>query len=206
MQQALFEDIQILDSRPEARNKSTKRFRPAPATEPKRTLFGVIETKAQAGKRAQQLVQLIGAVEDAPVAIECHRSHIDVLAYFIERSKRAALDLNDRDGLLRMVGDTQELLTERECLAMRKNEMIWRPYPLGWLGSRPGQMYAAALHRKEIAYLRTLQKELREEIEAITEGAAQCQAELELLRAVGPLPNDVAERYGLTATGHRTRG
>lgn len=89
---------------------------------------------------------------------------------------------------------------------MRKNEKIWRPYPLSWLGARLGQMYAAALHRKEIAYLRTLQKELREEIEAITEGAAQHQAELELLRAVGPLPTNVAERYGLTADGHHTRG
>ena len=147
------------------------------------------------------MARLLGAVEEAPAAIECRREHIDVLAYFIERSKLVAIDLNDRDGLLRMVGDTEELLTERERLAMRNNEKIWRPYPLGWLGARPGQMYAAAFHHKEIAYLRQLQKELREEMKAIAEGAAQCQTDLELLRAAGPLPDDVAQRYSLTPDG-----
>jgi hypothetical protein len=137
MQQALFEDVKLLDREPQPRREPAKRSRPAETAEPKRTLFGVIETKTQARKRAQEIVRLIGAVEDAPAAIECNHSHIHVLAYFIERSERAALDLNDLDGLTRMVGDTQHLLTERECLAMRKNEKIWRPSHLdGWAPGR----------------------------------------------------------------------
>src|SRR5262249_31576361 len=98
---------------------------------------------------------------------------------------------------------TEEILTEGERTAMRRNEKIWRRYPVGWLGVRPGQMYPAALHRKEIAYLRQMQRELREEMADIRDGAEECETALEVLRAVGPLPDDIARQYALTADGHR---
>lgn len=173
-------------------------------TEPERTLFGIVETKAQARKRAQEMVRLIGAIEDAPVAIQYREQHIDALCYFIERSKKVELDPNDLDGLVRMVGDTQGLLTDGERRAMHKKH-IWRVYPLGWIGTRPGQMYPAAMHPKEIRYLRKVQDELREEIKKIAEGVEISKVELEVLRAVGPLPEDVAQRYSLTSEGYSAR-
>ncbi len=181
----------------------TARKDPSQRSEPKQTLFGIVETKAQARKRAQEIVRLLGAVEDAPEAIACRRAHIETTDYFIDRSNGIALDPNDRDGLLRCVGDLEELLEEEDCQAMRDNGAIWRPYPCCWLGKRPGEVYAAALHPKEIAYLREVQAEMREEIEAITEGAKQCQSELEQLRTLGPLREDIAQRYGLTTSGER---
>lgn len=200
MQASLFPE-EISPRCSEVRSVPAKRaYRPEP-TEPEHTLFGIVETKTQARKRAQEMVRLIGAIDDAPVAIECRAEHIAALAYFIERSNKVALDPNDLDGLMRMVGDTQELLSEGECRAMR-NKNIWRMYPLGWIGTRPGDMYPAALHPKEIHYLRQVQDELREEMEAIREGAELCKADLGRLRAVGPLPEDVAKRYSLTPNGY----
>ncbi len=202
MQESLFaEEIAATPVRRELPTTPVKRTRAPSPTEPECTLFGIVETKAQARKRAQQLVRLIGAIEEAPEAMQSRAEHIDTLAYFIERSRQVALDPNDLDGLIRMVGDTQELLTEAEYRAMR-NKNIWRVYPLGWIGTRPGQMYPAALHPKELKYLRELQDELREEMEAIREDVERCKAELELLRAVGPLPDEVTQRYSLTPDGH----
>lgn len=147
MQERLFAEHLSTPHHRELPSNAIKRTRAPRPTEPERTLFGIVETKAQARKRAQEMVRLIGAVEDAPEAMQCRAEHIDALAYFIERSKNVALDPNDLDGLIRMVGDTQELLTEAECRAMR-NKNIWRVYPLGWIGTRPGQMYPAGLHPK----------------------------------------------------------
>jgi hypothetical protein len=173
------------------------------AEEPVQTLFGVVETKAQARRRAREIVRLLGAVEDAPETIDTRAGQIETLQYFVDRSKRIALDLNDLDSLQRLIGDTEELLTEGEYRAMRRNEKIWRPIPIGWLGTRPGQMYPAALHRKEIAYLRQMQRELQEEIANIREGAKECSAALDVLRAVGPLPEDIARHCALTPDGRR---
>jgi len=59
-------------------------------------------------------------------------------------------------------------------------------------------MYAAALHPKEVAYLRQMQESIREEAVAIIAGVADAQAELAALKAIGPLPEDIAQRYALT--------
>ena len=171
--------------------------------EPVPGLFGVIETKAQARRRAREIVRLLGAVEDAPEAIECRAGQIDALEYFVERSNEVALSLNDLDALERLIGDTEELLTEGERRAMRRNKKIWRPIPIGWIGARPGEMYPAALHRKEIAYLRGMERELREEITTIRENLPKCETALEALRALGPLRDDIARQCGLTPEGHR---
>jgi hypothetical protein len=120
----------------------------------------------------------------------------------VDRSKEIALSLNDLDALGRLIGDIDELLTEGERHAMRRNEKIWRPIPIGWLGARPGQMYPAALHRKEVAYLREVQRELRQEMTEIRDNAEKSKTALDGLRAVGPLPEDIARQYALTPDGY----
>jgi len=145
----------------------------------------------------------LGAIEDAPEAIRSCKNHIDTLQYFIERSVQVKLDPNDRDGLQRLVGDTEEVLTEADCEEMRSNLEIWRPYLVGWIGARAGEMYAAALHPKEIAYLRQMQESIHEEAVAIAEGVEGAQAELAALKAIGQLPEDIAQRYALTPDGSR---
>jgi hypothetical protein len=206
MQASLFGDtvppVSQEDTHHELRpEKKTKRRREI-AEEPEHTLFGIAETKAQARRRAREIVQLLGAIEDAPQALECRAGQIETLQYFVDRSKEIALSLNDLDSLGRLIGDTEELLTDGERRAMRRNEKIWRPIPIGWIGARPGEMYPAALHRKEIAYLRQVQRELRQEITEIRDGTEECKAALDALRAVGPLPEDIAQRYALTPDGH----
>src|SRR5205807_3685515 len=148
-------------------------------------------TKAQSRNRAKRIVHLLGAIEEAPRALRCCEHDIALLEYFIERSERTQLGPNDRDGLLRFVGDLQELLTEEECRQMRENKSIWRPYPPGWLGMRPRDLYAAALHAREIAYLRNLQAQRREDREAITDGVKSWESELLRLQKIGPLPEDL---------------
>lgn len=204
MQASLFDDAisQIDEKHGSQPEKQIKRRRES-AEEPVRTLFGVVETKAQARRRAREMARLLSAIEDAPEALECRASQIEALQYFMDRSKKVALDLNDLDALQRLIGDTEELLTEGERRAMRRNDKIWRPFPLGWLGVRPGQMYPAALHRKEIAYLRDIQHQLHEEITAIRESLPECEIALEALRALGPLPDDIARQHRLTPEGHR---
>ncbi len=100
--------------------------------EPIQTLFGLLETKAQARRRARRIVRLLGAIEDAPKAIQCCQYHVDILEYFIQRSLSMQLDANDRDGLQRLIGDTEEVLTREDCDAMVSNPKIWRPVPAGW--------------------------------------------------------------------------
>ncbi len=187
-----------------ARTRSiSKRRQQIDEGEPLLTLFGLVETKAQARRRAKRIVQLLGAIEDAPEAIRSCKNHIDTLQYFIERSVQVKLDPNDRDGLQRLVGDTEEVLTEADCEEMRSNLEIWRPYLVGWIGARAGEMYAAALHPKEIAYLRQMQESIHEEAVAIAEGVEGAQAELAALKAIGQLPEDIAQRYALTPDGSR---
>ena len=204
MQASLFDDalLQADIEHGSQPKKQIKRRRESPE-EPVRTLFGVVETKAQARRRAREIVRLLGAVGDAPEAIQSHAGHIETIQYFVDRSQQIALDLNDLDALQRLIGDTEEILTEGERRAMRRNEKIWRRYPVGWLGARPGHIYPAALHRKEIAYLREMQRELRAEMTDIRDGAQECEAGLDALRALGPLPDDIARQYALTPDGHR---
>ncbi len=171
--------------------------------EPIQTLFGLLETKAQARRRARRIVRLLGAIEDAPEAIQCCQYHVDMLEYFIQRSLSMQLDANDRDGLQRLIGDTEEVLTREDCDEMASNPKIWRPVPAGWPGRRTGDMYAAALHPKEIDYLREMQNHLREEWTAIAASVEDCQAELVTLQAMGPLPAEIAQRYALTSEGNR---
>jgi hypothetical protein len=166
-------------------------------------LFGLVETKAQARRRAKRIVQLSGAVEEAPGVISSCGNHIDTLRYFIERSLQVELHPNDRDGLQRLLGDTEEVLTEADCEEMRSNPEIWRPYPVGWIGARAGEMYAAALHSKEIAYIREVQPSIREEITSIVAAVEIAQTELAALKAIGPLPEAVAQHYALTPEGNR---
>lgn len=171
--------------------------------EPETTLFGLVETKAQARRRAQRIVRLIGTIEEAPEILACYENDIRTLEYFIERGATDTLTPNDRDGLLRFVGDLEELLTEDECDEMRDYAEIWKPYPSGWFGTLPGELYASALHPKEIAYLRERQEERRNEMTAVLAGAEEARTELAKLKSICPLPDDVATRHGLTPTGDR---
>jgi hypothetical protein len=175
------------------------------SNEPDVTLFGVVETKLQASKRAKRIVQLLGLIEGAPETFACYENDIRALAYFIERATAAALTPNDRDGLLRFVGDLEELLSEEELREMQENQTIWRPYPRGWIGMLRGELYAAALHPKEIAYLLPLQDERRGEIAALRMDVEEAEAELAALKRICPLRDDVAARYSLTPVGDRLK-
>lgn len=151
------------------------------------------------------MVQLLGAIEDGPEAIRCCENHIDALEYFVQRSLRVELDSNDRDGLQRLVGDTEEVLTESDCEEMRSNPQIWRPYLVGWLGARADEMYAATLHPKEVAYLHQMQESIREEALAIASGVEEAHSEQAALNAfVGSSAGNLAmSGGGNTAMGER---
>jgi len=171
--------------------------------EPETTLFGLVETKAQARRRAQRIVRLIGTIEEAPEILACYENDIRTLEYFIERGTTGTLTPNDRDGLLRFVGDIEEILTEDDCREMRDHPDIWKSFPAGWPGTLLGELYAAALHPKEIAYLRERQEERRQEMTDVLAGAEEARTELDKLKSICPLPDDVATRHGLTPTGDR---
>src|SRR5574340_842576 len=94
-----------------------------------RTLFGVTETKQEQRERAKTLAELYAATRDAPDAIACRKGQIDQLTYFIDKSNRRRLDPNDLDGLQRLIGETDELLTKADCASMRRNRKIWKPFP-----------------------------------------------------------------------------
>ena len=164
------------------------------------TLFGVVENDRAAAQRAKCIVTLVSDIENAPEFIDQRKGLIQSLAYYIRRSKQIRLDPNDRDGLLRLVGDIEEVLTDADRRSMHERK-IWRPYPKGWLGVREGSRYAAALHEKEIRYLQELQDDCRQDIKAARAELKQNQTELVKLRAVAPLPPKIAERYGLTPDG-----
>jgi hypothetical protein len=175
------------------------------SNEPDVTLFGVVETKLQASKRAKRIVQLHGIIEGAPETLACYENDIRLLGYFIERATAVALTPNDRDGLLRFVGDIEGLLSEDECREMQENRTIWRPNPRGWIGTLHGELYPAALHPKEVAYLLQLQDERREEIVALRMDVEEAEAELATLKRICPLRDDVAARHSLTPAGDRLK-
>ncbi len=145
--------------------RKQKKIRRKAAREPRvdHTLFGIAESDAAATKRARAIAALITNLEEIPELIEIRRHDIRALAYFIRRSSEVKLDPNDLDGLGRLVGPTEDLLTARDWQQLRRRK-IWREYPPGYLGMRPGSVYPAALHEKEIAYLREMQELCRNEI------------------------------------------
>jgi len=169
------------------------------------TLFGPVEAQPQARRRALRMKELLGAIEEGPEEVKSCNCHVEMLGYFIARSETLRLDPNDHDGLLRLIGATEDLLTEEDCQQMRSNRQIWTPYPTGWIGTVEGDMYPVALHPKEVEYLLLLQAEIREHISAVRAGLLACQAELGALQAIGPLPDDIAQRYGLTREGTRSK-
>ncbi len=175
------------------------------SAEPEATLFGPVETKAQARKRAQRIVRLIGTIEEAPDILACYEGDITTLDYFIERGTNGTLSPNDHDGLRRFVGDLDEILTEDDCREMRDRADIWKPLPGGWLGNVPGLLYASALHLKEVAYLRQLQEDRRDEILAVLEGVETAKSELPKLKSICPIPAEIANRFGLTPMGDRLK-
>ncbi len=204
MQQTLFGPSEPREAGKKQKISVARRRDDVEGAEPLQTLFGPVETRAQARRRAPRIVRLLGAIEDAPEAIKCCQHHIEKLEYFIQRSLRVQLDPNDRDGLQRLIGDTEEVLTQEDCDQMVSNLEVRRPFPAGWPGARRGDIYAAALHPKEIDYLRGMQDSLREDLIAIAAGAEDCKAELAALRAIGPLQEEIAERYALTPAGERS--
>lgn len=166
-----------------------------------RTLFGSVEGKRESIARAKKLAEIYAAIREAPDALDCRRGQIMDLDYFIERSREKKIDPNDRDGLLRSIGDPEDLLTERDCAAMRRNKKLWKPYPTGWLGATRGQLYCCQLHPKEIKYLEGLKAEIAAEVTAIETNLPLLQEEATQLRLIGRLPADVAERHRLTEDG-----
>ena len=163
------------------------------------------EGKRESAERARNLVSLYQALREAPGVIESCQGHVGVLQYFIDRSNAKKLDPNDRDGLGRTVGDLEELLTERDCAAMRRNKKLWKKYPYGWLGSPPGSEYCCQLHPKEVAYLEEQKEEQLTMAEAVQMNIPFIKEEIAALRLIGPLPEKVAERYKLTVDGREKR-
>ena len=165
------------------------------------TLFGVIETKTETRDRAKRLAELYASLRDAPGAIGCRKGHTMDLQYFIDRSRKRRMGPNDWDGLHRLIGDPEYLLTDRERAAHRRNPKNWRRYKYGWLNQPPGQKWPCCMHPKEVAYLVGQLDELQDEIVAIELSIPEIQAEAKALRDIGPIPKDVADRYGLTEAG-----
>lgn len=169
-------------------------------------LFGAVESKSESRERAKKLVFLYSTLREAPGALEVRRGQVADLQYFIDRSAKSKMDPNDWDGLHRLIGDPEELLTEADCRAMRRKKHIWKPYPYEWLGSGPGQTFPSEMHPKEIAYLKSQQDFIKDEIESIELRVPEIKQEIVELRLIGPLPEDTAERYKLTVDGREIDG
>jgi hypothetical protein len=165
------------------------------------TLFGVIETKTEMRNRAKQIFALLASLRDAPGAVEARTGQIMDLRYFIDRSQKRKMGPNDWDGLHRLIGDPEELLTDAEKRAHVKNPKNLKPYKYGWMNRPPGELWVCCLHRKEIAYLVSQIDFLKGEIETIKGNVVTIREELKHLREIGPLAKDVADRYGLTEAG-----
>lgn len=166
----------------------------------------MFETAAEARARAKELVAHYEALHEAPEAIAVRKYQHQLLAYFIEKSSRCALDMNDHDGLQREVGALEDILTDRECRQMRRNKRIWKPVPRWWVGWRKGQTYPAQLHPKEVEHLASLQKEVDEELAAIQVNVPIIQELIAKLRMAGPLPERIASTYKLTVDGREQKG
>lgn len=169
-----------------------------------KTLFGIMESKTEARDRARSLRDLYSSLRDAPDVLACRRSLVDQIQTFIDRSNAKTFDLNWHDGLVRLTG-LEELLTERDCAQMRNNKKLWKWYKPGWLGSHGPVRYCCQLHPKEIAYLERQMAEIQHEIDNIEINVPLLKEQAEALRAVGPFPKELAERYQLTEDGQLAR-
>ena len=164
------------------------------------SLFGVTETRAEARTRARTIAEHCATLAEAPEAIETRQSQVVQVQYFIDRSNACALDENDLDALMHEI-DTSECLEDGDLDEMHANAAIWRDYMPGWGGAQPGDKYPAQLHRKEIEYLTEVRDQCAEEAVTIQQNADAVRAELDTLRAVGPLYPDDAKRHNLTVEG-----
>jgi hypothetical protein len=59
------------------------------------------------------------------------------------------------------------------------------------------------MHQKEIAVLEGLRVEQEEELVALKQVIPSWQQELDRLRAIGPLPVDIAKRLNMSPEGYR---
>lgn len=161
-----------------------------------------METKTEARQRAKKIFELLASLRDAPVAIECREGQIGALMYFVTRAAHRKLDANDNDGLQRLIGNLEELISSRDAAFMRRHRRWWKPLPDGWPGSGH---YCTTLHPKEMRYLNGQVHELQSEIEKIKANVPDIEAELESLRQHGPLPAEIAEKSRLTMDGRAAK-
>lgn len=170
------------------------------------TLFGVIESKTEAKKRAERISLLVSRIADGPDDRKCIRSQYNQITYFITKAKAKKMDPNEHDGLQRTVGDLSGLLTDKECKEMSDNPKIWKSYTgdfAGWCGATHRDRYCTTLHKKEIAYLEECRDEVVNNMLDLREALRDYRRELTTLRAVADLPEEIAKRYQLTPQGER---
>lgn len=167
------------------------------------TAFGWVsfrrESRTELKERARELSYLHSQLTDAPYAIEVRRGQIGDVRYFIDRARAKKMDVNDHDGLQRLIGQPEDLLTQRDCREMM-DPKLWRWSPPGtewWAGSS----YCITLHRKQTAYLQRQVDWIQEEIDCIEADLPEIKARIEKLRGVGPLPEDIATRHQLNVDG-----
>jgi hypothetical protein len=165
------------------------------------TLFEVIESKTEIRERAKALSELYASLRDAPEAIDCRTSQVMHLQSFVERSAKRMFDANWWDGLQRCIGDPEELLTARDLAAMRRDKSYWKKSQWNHLCCPKGTIYRCKLHPKEIALLEKYKLEVQSELNNIKMNLPLLKDEIQRLRAIGPLPKDIAERYRLTEDG-----
>lgn len=170
------------------------------------TLFGVVESKRDSAARAKKLADLWATEQDLPESIEAAHATAAACQYFIDRSNRHALDPNDWDGLIRFC-DTTECLEDEDRAEMESHPEAWRPYSgewKGWAGMPETASFAVCLHAKELEFLTEAAASQDEEAAELEAYLAAVRAEIASLRAVGPLPADLANKYGLTEDGDLT--
>lgn len=165
------------------------------------TPFGLVatrsESRTQLKARAKEMSGLQSALRDAPEEIEARRGQVLDLQYFVDRSNAKKMDPNDHEGLQRLIGQPEDLLTLREANAWARKQGVWRNTPDGmtWWA---GKMYCTMLHPKEIAYLKQQIAWLQEIIDSVAAGAIEIEKRIAELWAEGSLPDDIAKQYHVT--------
>jgi len=150
------------------------------------------EGKNELRDRARKMGQLQSRISDTPGAISGLKGTSGQVLYFIRKAKARTLDMNDHDGLVRTV-DTEQMLTDRDRRYMQRGKW-WKPIPEGW----PGRgSYCTTLHPKEIAYLQKVVDEIETEIFQLEHDLPELKVELAKLAQHGPIPADLARRYGV---------
>lgn len=165
------------------------------------TPFGLVatrsESRTQVKARAKEMSGLQSALRDAPEEIEARRGQVLDLQYFIDRSNAKKMDPNDHEGLLRLIGQPEDLITMREANTWARKQGIWRKTPNGmtWWA---GKMYCTMLHPKEIAYLKWQIAQVQEIIDAVEAGIPEIEERIAELWDAGSLPDDIAKQYHVT--------